>query len=95
MKTCTILSIAAMVAATLAYTGVSWIHAAEVKLTDSTEITEDKKIPAKPGGIPHELDGSYTQCSTCHQLEIPPHPAKNESCLICHTQNVEENRDDQ
>jgi len=95
MKTSTALTIAAIIAIPLSLTGLSWIQAAEVQSTASTEISEDKKIPEKPGGIPHELDGPYTECSSCHQLEIPPHPAKVENCLICHTQKVDEGKGNQ
>ena len=94
MKNSSILTIAVIISVALTFTGFGWIQAAEMQSSNGSEVTEDKAIPEKPGGIPHPLDGSYTQCSTCHQLEIPPHPEKVESCLICHTQKVEETKDD-
>jgi hypothetical protein len=92
MKANTALAITVIFLIGLALTGLNWIQAAEPESTVNIEISEDKTIPEKPGGIPHELDGPYTQCSSCHQLEIPPHPAKVENCLICHTQKVEEDK---
>jgi hypothetical protein len=90
MKTNTVLAITLIALIGFSLIGLNWIQAAELESTTNTAVSRDKTIPEKPGGIPHELDGPYMQCSGCHQLEIPPHPAKVENCLICHTQKVDE-----
>lgn len=59
----------------------------------AAEAKDEKRIPEKPGGIPHGLEGPYAECSDCHQLEIPPHPPLEHECLICHTQQIDEEDD--
>ncbi len=68
--------------------------AVEADPAGAIEAEQEERIPEKPGGIPHALDGPYAECSDCHQLEIPPHPPMVQDCLICHTQQVNDENDE-
>lgn len=58
--------------------------------SENAEDRQDLRIPEKPGGIPHGLDGRYATCDNCHELSIPPHPPMVHDCLICHTQAIDD-----